>query len=438
MLPGVPKNTTRPVRDDLEGRARVPDDRPPAPRIEELRVRNYRALRDLRLDKLSPLTVLIGPNGSGKSTVFDVFAFVSECFTEDLPGPWGKRGGLRELRSREAEGPICIELRYREPGKSLMTYLLEIDEDAGAPVVRREVLRWTKAPGAGRPYHFLDFSNGSGYVVSGDDPSLEEARGPETLTSRSRLAVSALGQLQRHPRVAALREFITGWYLSYLSADDARGYPEAGPQDRLSKTGDNLANVVQYLREQHPDVLERIQTALRQRVPRLDAVEARTMDDNRLLLAFKDAPFVRPILARFASDGTLKMLAYLVVLYDPALRPLIGIEEPENHIHPRLLPGLASECLAAASRSQLLVATHSPFFIDELRPEDVWVLERDEQGYAQAQLAAKIPGIREHVEAGGKLGHLWTEGYFGFGDPLCPTNSSVFPPGRSRGAGRGR
>ena len=106
---------------------------------------------------------------------------------------------------------------------------------------------------------------------------------------------------------------------------------------------------------------------LRKRVPRIDHVLAEQMPDGRLLLEIKDAPFDQPILARFASDGTLKMLAYLVVLYDPDPPQFIGVEEPENFLHPRLLPGLAEECRAATSRSQVLVTTHSPFFLDALR-----------------------------------------------------------------------
>ena len=84
------------------------------------------------------------------------------------------------------------------------------------------------------------------------------------------------------------------------------------------------------------------------------------MQDGRLILQVKDAPFKKPILAKFASDGTLKMLAYLTVLYDPEPPQLIGIEEPENHLHPRLLPELAEECRTASGQSQLMVTTHSP------------------------------------------------------------------------------
>ena len=70
------------------------------PRIEYLRVQNYRALHDLELKNITPLTVLLGPNGSGKSTVFDVFAFLSECFTVGLRKAWDKRGRFKELRTR--------------------------------------------------------------------------------------------------------------------------------------------------------------------------------------------------------------------------------------------------------------------------------------------------------------------------------------------------
>jgi predicted ATPase len=137
--------------------------------------------------------------------------------------------------------------------------------------------------------------------------------------------------------------------------------------------------VIQYLKEQHPERLEQILQTLSQRVPRLEKVEAEMMQDGRLILQIKDAPFNKPILAKFASDGTLKMLAYLTVLYDPDTPQLVGIEEPENHLHPRLLPQLAEECRSASANAQLMVTTHSPFFVNGLRPPEVWVLYRDEK-----------------------------------------------------------
>src|SRR6185436_5508348 len=111
-------------------------------------------------------------------------------------------------------------------------------------------------------------------------------------------------------------------------------------------------------------------------------------------------------------------LAYLVVLLDPEPPPFIGIEEPENYLHPRLLPELGEECRRATERSQLLVTTHSPFFLDAVRADEVRVLHRDEQGFTRVTRASDIRGIPELLANGASLGKLWLEGQFGVGDPL--------------------
>lgn len=385
------------------------------PVIEKLTVQNYRVLRHVTFDKLEPLTVLLGPNGSGKSTVFDVFAFLNEAFTTNLRRAWDRRNRLHEIRSRGASGPIVFELKYRErAGSKKVTYKIAIDEERGAPVVVEELLQWVTAPAQGRPRDILRFSRGSGSVY--DEESGE--RTEERLDSPDLLAVSTLGQLSRHPRVAALRRFITGWYLSYVSADSTRSLPESGPQERLSQSGDNLPNVVQYLQEQHPDRLETIFRRLGERIPNLERLVPEALADGRLLLRLKDRAFDEPILGRFTSDGTLKLLAYLTVLQDPEPPAIVGIEEPENQLHPRLLPVLADEARQAAARSQMLVTTHSPFFADALRPKELWMLYREEDGFTRVLRAADVPQLTAMVETGGQLGSLWMEGYFDAGDPL--------------------
>ena len=105
-------------------------------------------------------------------------------------------------------------------------------------------------------------------------------------------------------------------------------------------------------------------------------------------------------------------------LHSPEPPPFIGIEEPENFLHPRLLPELAEECRAATESSQLLVTTHSPFLINALKPDEVRALYRDEEGYTRAVRVSDMVGIPAFVEAGQALGDLWIEGHFDGGDPL--------------------
>ena len=391
------------------------------PRIESLRVKNYRSLRDVQLRKITPLSVFLGPNGSGKSALLDVFAFLTECFTVGLRHAWDKRGRFRHLRTRGSDGAIEFELKYREkPSTPLITYHLSIEEGPKGAFVDSEWMGWRRGS-RGRLFRFLDFRQGSGCVASGEMPDENDTRIHERLGDASMLAVSTLGQLARHPCVSALRRFITNWHLAYLSADATRGVAEAGPQERLSRTGDNLPNVIQYLKEKHPRRLRKILSALSNQVPQLEKVDAELMADGRLLLQIKDAPFEEPMLAKFSSDGTLKLLSYLMLLHDPEPPQLIGIEEPENYIHPRLLNGLTEECRMASEWSQLMITTHSPYFIDELHADEVWVLYRDQHGFTVCRRAADMRGINEFIETGGKLGHLWMEGFFDCGDPL--TNS---------------
>jgi len=319
----------------------------PASRIEYLRIKNYHALKNLEIKNIKPLTVFLGPNGSGKSTIFDCFAFLSECFTAGLRKAWDRRGRFKELRTREAEGPIEFELKYREVAypadkrTPLITYYLSINEDErGFPYVAKELLKWRRRE-RGNPFIFLNFEEGAGTVISGEAPDEKDERIEEKLESKDLLAVNTPGQFAKHPGVSALRRFITGWHLSYLTADNTRTIPESRHQETLSLTGDNLPNVIKYLKEQHPERLELILKILTRRIPRLEKVDADIMPDGRLLLQIKDTPFEKPILSKYASDGTLKMLAYLTLLYDPEPSQLIGIEEPENHLHPRLQIGRA-------------------------------------------------------------------------------------------------
>ena len=388
------------------------------PRIERIKIQNFRVLRNIEIRNLTPLTVLLGPNGSGKSTVFDAFAFLAESFESGLRRAWDNRSRARELKSRGEKGPVLIEIAYREQPKTpLITYHLEVDEQNGRPVVVREWLRWKRGR-YGKPFSFLDYANGTGSVVSGELPDEEEKRVEVSLSSPDTLAVNVLGNLTENPRVVALRRFITGWHLSYLSADDARGQPETGPQEHLNKTGSNLANVIQYLSEDHPDQLESIFRKLRGMVPKIQKVTSNPMPDGRLLLQIKDAPFSEPIMARFASDGTLKLLAYLVLLNNPEPPSFIGIEEPENFLHPRLAYGLAEGCREATEFTQIFMTTHSPYFLDALHPDEVRVLWRDEDGYTRCHALDEDKKVKAFMDCGAQLGDLWMEGHFGVGDPL--------------------
>jgi len=396
-------------------------------RVESIRLKNFRAFRDVNMKDIPGFCVLVGANGTGKSTLFSVFAFLRDAMTTNVTAALGRLGGSRgfqEVRSRGSEGPIEIELKIRadlgrrEP--SLITYSVTLDEDGGRPVVEREILKYRRGSG-GKPWHFLDFSRGKGEAVTNEldsvtDESLLQREG-QTLKSPDILAIKGLAQFERFPAAVVLGSLIENWHLSDFHISRARPEQESGYAEHLSREGENLSLVVEYLQKQHPSVFAKILTRLAERVPGITRVESKFTEEGRVLLKFQDGAFEDPFLARYVSDGTIKMLAYLVLLLDPKPHPLLCVEEPENQLYPSLLSDLAEEFRSYATRGgQVFVSTHSPDFLNAVEVEEVFWLTKKE-GYTVVSRGTDDPQIVKYMKEGDKLGFLWKQGLFEGADP---------------------
>lgn len=425
------------------------------PKIEGFRVRNFRSLRDVRLGKLwnsqgaqplTPMTVVIGKNGVGKSSLFDAFGFLADCLKNgveeacDLRG----RGGFERIRSQGEAGPIEFDVYYREDGNNRpITYELSIDLDqSGRPHVARERLRQRrKDQKRGWPFSFLMLNNGRGVAWKGEasGKQVDEAKAPITLADLldslrkpktkaesaetevvelqdpRMLGISTLGSLKQHPRIAAFRRFIEGWYLSYFTPDAARGLPLAGPQKHLNIHGDNLGNVVQFMEREHKARFQRILDRIAKKIPGIRKIDTEKSPDGRLLLKFNDKGFKDPFFVQQMSDGTLKVFAYLLLLEDPDPPPFLCIEEPENGLYHKLLETLAAEFRSHATglkgSSQVFITTHQPYFVDALQPEEVWIIEKQADGFSSVRRASDATVVQELVKQGLPLGGLWYSEY---------------------------
>ena len=329
---------------------------------------------------------------------------------------------------------------YKEDANARpITYEVAIDADEfGRPYVVQEGLR-QRPTGVSyeRPAVYLILSDGRGFVFTGEeegyviDPS-EEELDFETLIAlgmaeessekeiieledRRRLGVATLGALKQHPRISAFRRFIEGWYLSYFTPDAARGLPLSGPQPHLNIHGDNLGNVVQFMEREHPKRFRKILEGIAEKIPGIDRIDTEKTSDGRLLIRFNDRGFEDPFYAQQMSDGTLKVFAYLVLLEDPTPPPFLCIEEPENGLYHKLLETLADAFREHASGpgggSQVFVTTHQPYFVDALDPQEVWILEKEADGFATIRRASDDPLVKNLVGEGLPLGGLWYSDY---------------------------
>ncbi|MGA9383060.1 MAG: AAA family ATPase [Phormidium sp.] len=394
-------------------------------KIESIRLKNFKAFREVEIKKLPRMGVFVGANGTGKTTLFNVFSFLKDALTDNVHVALTKLGGgkgFQEVRSRNSTGSIEIELKFRQDDKSpLVTYSLKINEEDGRPIIEKEILQYRRGS-KGQPWRFLDFSKGKGQAVINEPDrvidSKELKREDHELKSPDILALKGLAQFEKFPASKAIGDLLENWHISDFHIHQARPERESGYAEHLSKEGENLAMVTEFLYKRHPDIFHKIIEKMKQRVPGISEVDSKITEEGRVLLRFKNGDFQDPFLARYVSDGTIKMFAYLVLLYDPKPHPLLCVEEPENQLYPQLLNELAEEFRDYARKGgQVFVSTHSPDFLNGCELEEVFWLQK-ERGYTVVKRASDDEQIKTYMNDGDKLGYLWRQGFFEGADPL--------------------
>lgn len=383
--------------------------------IETLEIENYRLFQNAKLTNLSQMTVVIGANGSGKSTLFDVFSFLKDSLAQNVMQAVTRRGGFGDLVSRGKQGPISIVIKFRESGGRLATYELKVGTDGGRPVVEREVLKFRRGR-YGQPWHFVDFSRGRGTAITNEaaygQEGAQEQRAEHVLDDPSVLAIKGLGQFKEFRVVAEFRSLIENWHISDFHISDARPSAEFGYSEHLSTYGENVAQVAHFLYEHHRPVFDQVLEKMKERVPGVSLVEAKPTEDGRLVLRFQDGSFKDPFIARYVSDGTIKMFAYLVLLHDPKPHPLLAVEEPENQLYPELMAQLVEEFRDYARRGgQVFVSTHSPDFLNAVNLDEIYWLVKSE-GFTIVRKASDSDLLGNLVSQGDLPGALWRQGLF--------------------------
>ncbi len=407
-------------------------------RIEGITIQNYRALRDVTLGKtfehqdgspLPSMMAVIGPNGSGKSTLLDAFGFLKDCLADGVEEACERdmRGGFDRLRTKGATEAIKFELYYRDrdsDNERPISYSLWVNVDkSGRPFVEKERFRQRRLGySSGKPFSFVNLKAGRGDVYAGEfgTGTSGQEKVSIALDDTRKLAIASLGNLSEYPNIVRFREFLEGWYLSYFVPDLARGMPMAGAQRKLNKRGDNLANYVQFLQKEHPKRFDAVLKQVGHKIPGIEKISSKPAEDGRLLLQFNDRGYKDPFYAPSMSDGTLKYFAYMLLLEDPKPAPLIGIEEPENGLYHQVLGPLATEMRTRANTPggpQVLVTTHANYFVDALRPEEVFVLSKGKDGASTVCCAGSDPAVVGMVEDGIPLGSLWYSNHLGGGNP---------------------
>ena len=210
----------------------------------------------------------------------------------------------------------------------------------------------------------MDFTNGEGDAITNEDAygteGAKEERVTQKVASPDILAIKGLGQFEGFRAVSVFRNLLEKWYVSNLKIENGKQISDTGIAYHLSESGDNMALVTRFMYEYHREEFDALLKKLPQRIPGISELEAKDTENGRIVLRFKNKSFRDPFVARYVSDGTIKMFALMVLLHDPDPHPLLCIEEPGNFLHLDLMLPLCEEIREYSERGDPVLDQHTP------------------------------------------------------------------------------
>jgi len=390
-------------------------ERPPA--LRSLYIVNYRSLRDVSV-QLGPINVLVGPNAAGKSNLLDVLAFLGHAAGSDLQPALERRGGFDRVRFRgrpKGNGFITIGLEaqlttFSSEG-ALDEYTLRFGIRRGG-IQRTEEFWFKRTSGRGRRIGL------AGSKLEVEDQG-RESRSQEVDSSVLGLAlIQRLGRDAGRDQVIELTDALESFRVFEVDVPAARLPARRVAGQRLANDASNLASFLVDLAESDADVWAELVSDARHLVPGLENIQLVPVGGSAkgVVVELEERGLSGTTALAEASFGTVRALALLALLYDPDPPRITCIEEIDHGLHPYALDRIVDLLREASSRTQFVIATHSPVFVNRLRADELIVCERD-----HATGASRIPAIPSDqvkaMEAEDEnelaLGELWFSGVLG-------------------------
>lgn len=345
--------------------------------FSRLRVSGYRRLRNVDLP-LSPFNVLIGANGVGKTSVLEVMSLLASSASGRLDETVRAGGGISSLITLGRRDPLSICLEMPEQDRAPLQYQLHLSQAAlGFGIVSEQLCQQIKPQPP--PFKYIDSHISDIRYYEADSKKLVRP------TWEHKPFETSLSQVPRMFRPAErFRETLASLTLFHaldVSPRSSVRQPQAmQPASLPGQNGEDLVSCLYYLRETTRERFEAIEDSLRAAFPTFERIDFPPVAAGQLSLAWKDRNYAKPIYAHQLSEGTLRFLWLVTLLQSPALPTVTLVDEPEVSLHPEMLHLLAGLMREAASRTQLVVATHSDRFVRFLEPGELVVCDLDDEG----------------------------------------------------------
>ena len=376
-------------------------------KINRVKIRGFRRLREIDLI-VKPFMVLIGANGVGKTSLLDAFALLSASASGKLNSALSDLGGLSSLLTRGKSEELSLLVYMEVPGYQPLEYEVHLGPKGTGHSISREVLSQMQEGHTG-PFKHIDSDRDVRYYEIDKNKLVR----PNWEHNPMETSLSQVPKMFRQPE--ELRR-ILATATQYHVLDVGPRAPVKLPQQMKpallpGSDGGDLVPYLYYLRESDKDRFAAVVDTLKVAFRDFEALSFPPVAAGMLAMTWKDKNFEKPLYMNELSEGTLRFLWLVSLLQSPSLSTITMIDEPEVSLHPELLSLLADLMREAAKRTQLIVATHSERFIRFLRPEEVVVMDIDEDGNAVANWSESLD--LESWLAEYSLDEVWRMGRMG-------------------------
>lgn len=335
--------------------------------------------------------MMIGPNGAGKSNFISLFKFLNEIVEGRLQAFTRKSGGANSLMYFGTKTSPNIEVDINFGPNS---YYLKLAATADDSLYFEEEYCTFQGMGYSRPYS-------------------------EGLLNRNRAESGLTLETSRmHPVSKTALESITSWKL-YHFHDTSESAPikKSGPindNDRFKPDASNLAAYLYLLQQKYPEDFSNITETVRMIAPFFHSFILRPspLNTETIQLEWRHRNSENYFDASSLSDGTLRFICLTTLLLQPVLKlpKTILMDEPELGLHPAAIQLLASLLKSTSTRTQIIVSTQSVSLLNQMSPESIIVVDRDEEQSTFRRLTNEE--LEAWIEDYG-LGDMWEKNIIG-------------------------
>jgi len=336
-----------------------------SPILKSAHIKNFKSLGDVHLD-FRNLTIIVGANSSGKSNCLESLRLLRDIIKNGKTPP--SRNIEDDIRKGEDITGILLQVLIKDIKKVdySLNLVLETESKENSAILS-EQLKVGKTK-------IISVTKGKGEVRDEDSQGLRQ---PYRSTS-DKVALSSTGSFGIKPITLRVADFIKQWEFYDLDPDNIRDYGEfMSLRDELVVDNPNILDISglelqgllqHWASDESNQTFEEIADEVKKSL-NVDLI-IREQKKGRQVVKVKESdgseiPFGN------LSDGTLRMIGYISLLYSSHIPTLIAIEEPERNLHPSILTDLASILKRLSQKTQVVITTHSSQLLDCFSRQDI-------------------------------------------------------------------